>query len=161
MTSKNTAEVIETSLKRTALGLSLLTLSFGMSLLAYFSDGEVVDNIKIAQKVISFFVIVIVLPAFYNMMKIRMGNKAQCNDIDNYIAETFRYAGVFAFSITFVALIALEIINRNIGQELPTIVYLQSAKFITIGSFTSYFYLKLHRDKFDEAEDDFSDEEAQ
>jgi hypothetical protein len=158
MADKNPAQIIESSLKKTALGLLLLTISYGLSILTHVSSSGLSPYMGFAQKAIGILVILIVLPAFYQQIKLKTSNKGQCNEHDNYMSEAFRYASGFAFSLTFVSLVAIEMLGDKLLSDIPLNIIINGVEFIALGSFTTSFYLKLNSDSFDDADDEFGDE---
>lgn len=157
MTDKNPAQIIESSLKKITIGLLLLSISYGLSILMYMSSNDLASYMEVTKKIIGILVILIVAPAFYKLMKLKSSSKGKCNEHDNYMSDAFRHSSALAFSATFVTLVAIEVVGGKLLSDIPLSTIINGIEFIALSSFTASFYLKLNSDSFDD-EDEFGDE---
>ena len=151
------AQLAESFLQRTAFGVLLLAavylLAAGMHLV-----GEPLERtLDLLQTGLALLAIVVVLPAFVRMLRLRMRGSADCADSDSYIGEMFHKACVTGFSVTFVMLMLTGPVSRKLPLHgLPVDFYIQAILAVSLGAFSATFFAALWRDR-DSAVDDFGD----
>ena len=95
---------------------------------------------------------VVVLPGFVRMTRIRLRGDCNSSDADSYIGDVFRKACVMAFSATFVLLTLTGPLSNRMPAELPTDFYTQTVLAVSLGVFSGTFFVVLWRDR-DEVDD--------
>ena len=153
---KSPAQIVETLLQRTAIGLFLLAIGYTMSAIMYVvSDQEIVDLMDRLQLVPSILVLLIVFPAFVRFARLRYRRKNECTEADGYLVEMFKRASAMAFSLTFVFLIVLELVAEKYLTGLPTPFFINATLAFSLGVLSIAFFRLAHGDGDDEGDDDF------
>ena len=152
------AQIVDRLLQRTAIGVSLLTISYAMAAAMYvISDQEIVGLMDRLQLVPSILVLLIVFPAFVKFAKLRYRRKNECSEADGYLVEIFRRASAMAFSLTFIFLMILEPVTEKYLTGLPAPFFISATLAFSLGVLSVGFF-RLARD--DESDDDFDTEPA-
>ena len=154
MTTDNTpsiAQLAERFLHRTALGVLLMALAYALAAAMYLVSEPLEQRLDLVQLVLAMAAVIVVLPGFVRMLRVRMARGTDCADADSYIGEQFRKACVMAFSITFVVLAVAGPVSRQLPSDLPPDFYIQSVLALSLGAFSATFFVSLWRDR-DEGE---------
>ena len=155
------AQIVERLLQRTAIGVSLLTISYAMAAAMYvINDQGIVDFMDRLQLVPSILVLLIVFPAFVRFARLRYRQKRECAEADGYLVEMFKRASAMAFSLTFIFLIILELVTEKYLTDLPTPFFINATLAFSLGVLSVGFFRLARDDGDDESDDDFDTEPA-
>ncbi len=155
------AELIDRFLQRTAIGVFMLALSYVMSAAEYLVSDEVAGHIDRLQLLLSALIIVVVLPAFLKYLKLKTNKDKECPDTSGYVMEMFKRAGIKAFSLTFIFLIAVNWVAEKYLTRLPAPFFINATLAFTLGVFSISFYFLLRGDDDEDPDDDFDAEPGQ
>lgn len=155
------AQIVDTLLQRTAIGLFLLAIAYTMSAAMYvINNQDIVNLMDRLQLVPSILVLLIVFPAFVKFAKLRYRRKSECSEADGYLVEMFRRASAMAFGLTFVFLIVLELVTEKYLTGLPTPFFINATLAFSLGVLSVGFFRLARGDGDDESDDDFDAEPA-
>ncbi len=155
------AQIVDRLLQRTAIGVSLLTISYSMAAAMYvISDQEIVGLMDRLQFIPSILVLLIVFPAFVKFARLRYRQKNECSEADGYLVEMFKRASAMAFGLTFVFLIILEPVTGKYLTELPTPFFINVTLAFSLGVLSIAFFRSVRGDSDDQSDDDFDTEPA-
>lgn len=155
------AQIVDRLLQRTAIGVSLLTISYSMAAAMYvISDQEIVDLMDRLQLVPSILVLLIVFPAFVKFARLRYRQKNECSEADGYLVEMFKRASAMAFSLTFIFLMILELVTEKYLTDLPAPFFINVTLAFSLGVLSIGFFRLARGDSDDESDDDFDTELA-
>jgi len=159
--NESPAQIVDRLLQRTAIGVSLLTISYAMAAAMYvISDQEIVDLMDRLQLVPSILVLLIVFPVFVKFARLRYRLKSECSEADGYLVEMFRRASAMAFSLTFVFLMILEPVTEKYLVGLPAPFFINATLAFSLGVLSVGFFRLARDDGDDESDDDFDTEPA-
>jgi len=159
-TDKTPAQIADNLIQKTAAGLFLLAASYALSAAIIVSSeesGSYLENVKLALRLI---VLVIVFPAFFSFIRMRISRKEYCQESEGYIAEMFKQACVYGFSFTFISLLILKFLVPLYGNDLPADFFINIIMALSLGVFSITFYLLIRDDDDDLVEDDFEGGDA-
>ena len=157
--NESPAQIVDRLLQRTAIGVSLLTISYAMAAAMYvISDQEIVDLMDRLQLVPSILVLLIVFPAFVKFARLRHRRKSECTEADGYLVEMFRRASAMAFSLTFIFLMILELATDKYLTGLPAPFFINATLAFSLGVLSVGFFRLARGDGDDESDDDFDTE---
>jgi len=152
------AQIVDRLLQRTAIGVSLLTISYSMAAAMYvISDQEIVGLMDRLQFVPSILVLLIVFPAFVKFARLRYRQKSECAEADGYLVEMFKRASAMAFSLTFIFLIILELVTEKYLTDLPTPFFINATLAFSLSVLSIAFFRLAHSDG-DDGDDGDDDE---
>ena len=155
--TQNAAQIVDHFIQRTAIGVTLIALQYGASTAAYLMDDTAQRWIGRGSLALSILIIILVLPAFLRYFQLRKRNRAGCRGAESYMLDTFRQAGLWAFSFTFILLQILMIITEKGGIDLPAAFFVKLALTGATGSLgLSFFFMTRGGDE----NDDFGDDQA-
>ena len=148
------AQIIDSFMQRTALGVFLMALAYSMSaamLVASPKVAEVLDNVQLGLGIL---VLLIVFPAFLRIVKLRRRTGSDCEETDGYIVAMFRKASAKAFSLTFVFLVVMQVVTEKLQTGLSASFFVNVILAFTLGVFSITFFILVRSDS-DETDDDF------
>ncbi len=155
------AQIVDTLLQRTAIGLFLLAIGYTMSATMYVvSDQEIVDLMDRLQLVPSILVLLIVFPAFVRFARLRYRHKNECSEADGYLVEMFKRASAMAFSLTFIFLMTLELVTEKYLAGLAAPFFINATLAFSLGVLSVGFFRLVRGDVDDDSNDDFDTEPA-
>lgn len=152
-----TAQIVDTFMQRTAVGLVLIASKFAVTAAAHFLPVTAEDFVDITAVLLSIAAVFVVLPSFGRYVAARQKDKSCFANVESYLAEMFKEAGMRAFSATFVLLIGLQIFTDLAQPGLPVVFYLDLIVAVMTGSAAISYFL-LIRD--DTEEEDLPEDEA-
>lgn len=155
--SPSTAQMIDTFLQRTALGLVLIATKFAVTALAPFFTAVNEGLVDIITVLLSISAVLVVFPSFSRYLDRRRKDKAGCKHMESYLATMFREAAIRAFTATFVLIVGLQMFVDLASSDLPVPFYLDLIMAVMAGSAAISFFL-LVRDDEDNADDDLDPE---
>ena len=153
------AQTVDRLLQRSAIGLFLLSLAYAMSATMYLVSDEVAGYMDRAQLALGILILLIVFPAFLKYLRLKYRRESECPATGGYIVEMFKKAGAKAFSLTFIFLIALELVAEKYLTDLPTPFFIKTILSFNLGVFSITFFRWVRDD--DESDDDFDAEPGQ
>jgi hypothetical protein len=159
-TQTSTAQVVDTFMQRTALGILLMSVKFSLAAAAPFLPATLDNALDIAAVLLSIAAALVILPAFARYIERRKSDKGGCRHVESYVVEMFREAGMRAFSATFVLLISLQIFADTVSPDLPVGFYLDLIMAVSLGV-AALSFLALVRDDADEEDCAAEDGEAE
>lgn len=153
------AQIVERLLQRTAIGVSLLTISYAMAAAMYVvSDQEIVALMDRLQLIPSILVLLIVFPAFVKFARLKYRRESECPEADGYLVEMFKRASAMAFSLTFVFLIILELVMEKYLTDLPTPFFSNTTLAFSLGVLSIAFFRLMRGEGDGESDDNFDTE---
>ncbi|NVJ97814.1 MAG: hypothetical protein HWE25_06655 [Alphaproteobacteria bacterium] len=152
------AQVADQFVQRTIIGMMLLSISYGGKAAMSIVPTGVVKVIAPVSVLLSVAIVLVVAPGFIRYFALRKAGGGNCPEADSYITQMYREAAVWAFSFTFILLMAL-----GFGTELglhtwPTAFVLNGTIALSLAALAFSFY-RLTRDT-DEEDDDFDQEQG-
>lgn len=147
------AQMVDSFLRRVVVGVFIVALKYAASALEQVSNEPLAGYLDIGQLVSSIIVVVIVLPAFVSFFRARALPECRQAETDSYIAEMVKQSALYAFSGTFVFLIALEVLVKKITATPPVSFYLDIVLFVALTIFSVSFYLLVRDDGEDEPDE--------
>jgi len=154
--NESTAQFIDKFLHRTAIGTLLMTCAYAVSSAMYLVSEEVAATLDVVELLLALSAVVVVLPVFIQMVRLRSRQQCGQAELDGYMAEVLKKACVKAFSFTFVFLILLEATSEKYLTKLPTGFFINVIRAFSLGVFSLTFLLLLRSDDA-ETEDHFDD----
>lgn len=155
----NTALLLERFMQRTALGVFLLALRYGMTAAGPLLGEELMALVRYLQLALSLLIVLLVLPAFWHYLKLRRQRRADCANPDSFVLEMFRRAALIAFSYSFVLLVLLDLVSRKSLVYLSAPLVINLVLSFMLAVFSISFYLLSRLDEPDD--DEPNDEEPQ
>lgn len=160
-TNQSPAQMVDRLLQRTAIGVSLLTISYAMAAAMYVIDDQgIVDFMDRLQLVPSILVLLIVFPAFVKFARLRYRQKSECAEADGYLVEMFKRASAMAFSLTFIFLIILELVTEKYLTDLPTPFFINATLAFSLSVLSIAFFRLAHGDGDDGDDDEFDTDQG-
>lgn len=157
---ETTAQFVDRFLKRIALSVSILALSYGSGALSHIVGGEARDILLMVKDPLGLLAALIVLPMFIKMMvKVIRSGKASGDTSSGYVAEIYGKSAGNGFAAGFIFLIFTEPMSDGWLAHLPPSFFVQAAIAVLLGSLGISFFI-LNRDTGDEMDDGFDDEEG-
>ena len=146
-------EQIDKMHQRIALGVFLVSVAYALSVIRFLVNEKTSGMLDTASQVVGVFVIILVLPAFVKFLRIRRDNRAACAEPEGFVIEMFNRATGRAFQFTFLFLIVLEIVSKNLLSHLPGEFFIKLIISVTLAIFSlTFFFLN----RVDDNEDDFA-----
>jgi len=152
-----TAQIVDTFMQRTALGLVLIASKFVLTATSHFLPAASEDMVDITAVLLSIAAVFVILPSFSRYVAARQKDKSCFANVESYLAEMFKEAGMRAFSATFVLLIGLQIFTDLAEPGLPIVFYLDLIVAVMTGSAAVSYFLLVQDD---EEEEDLPEDEA-
>ncbi len=151
------AQMLEKFMQRTATGTFLLAVSYTIGTAEYLVPDGMADTLNILQKPLSLLVILLVAPAVWSMARIgAFKARPGCDEPESFVKEMLARASTLAFSITFVALLALQVLSGKFFTNQPPAFFIGIALMVSLYVFSISFFV-LSRDTEDD--DDFEDDD--
>jgi hypothetical protein len=148
------AQIIDSFMQRTALGVFLLALAYTVSAAMFVASPRVAELLDKLQLGLSIVVLLVVFPAFLRIVKLRRRSGSDCEETDGYIVAMFRKASATAFSLTFVFLVVMQVVTEKLQSDLPASFFVNLIQAFTLGVFSIIFFLLVRSDS-DQTDDDF------
>jgi len=157
---ETTAQFVDRFLRRIALAVSIMALSYGSGALSHIVGGGVRDILLVVKDPLGLLAAIIVLPMFIRMMiKVIRSGKTSGNGSSGYIAEIYGRSAGNGFAAGFIFLVFLEPFSGKALSQLPPEFFVQAAIAVLLGTLAISFFV-LNRDGDDEMDDEFEDEEG-
>ena len=151
------AQIIDSFMQRTALGVFLMALAYAMSAAMLLTSPKVADLLDKLQLGLGILVLLVVFPAFLQIVKLRRRTGRDCEETDGYIVAMFKKASAKAFSLTFVFMVAMQVVTEKLQTGLSPSFFVNVILAFTLGVFSITFFILVRSDS-DEIEDDFDTE---
>jgi len=154
---ETTAQFVDRFLKRIALAVFIMAVSYASGALGHVVGHEARDFLLMVKDPLGLLAAIIVLPMFIKMMIkiIRSGGKHSTPS--GYVAEMYGKSAGNGFAAGFIFLVFLEPLSGGALAHLPSEFFVQSAIAILLGGLSVSFFI-LNRDDADEMDDDFDDD---
>ena len=149
-------EQIDKMHQRIAIGVFLVAIAYATSVIRFLVNEETSELLDIFSKVLGIVIIILVLPAFLKLMNMRRKNKGACKEPEGFVIEMFNKATSMAFQFTFLFLVVLEIISKNILAHLPGEFVIKLIITVTLAIFSLTFFFLNRAGDTEETEDDFT-----
>lgn len=150
------AEQIDRMHQKIAVGVFLVAIVYAISAAQFLISEETKGILDIISKILGITILFLVLPAFLKLMNMRRKNKGACKEPEGFVIEMFNKASGKAFQFTFLFLVALEIISKNVLANLPGEFLIKLIISVTLAIFSLTFFFLNHDGDVGETEDDFS-----
>ncbi|GHF24342.1 hypothetical protein GCM10017044_18710 [Kordiimonas sediminis] len=145
----NLPEFQEQFLTRTAIGVFIVALSYGLGIGQHFADAATTAYLSTAKTVLSVLVLLLLLPSFLRLLWLRYNHRAEFNSTESYIAAVAKNAGMMTFSLTFVFLIALEAASQSylpqLQLDMPPSLYLKAVLCFSLLVFSLTFFIEARK----------------
>lgn len=149
----STAQTIEKFMQRTAMGTFLLAVSYSVGIAEYLVSEEAAATLNLIQKPLGILVILIVAPAVWSLIRIgAFRPKPGCAEPESFVKDMLARASTLAFSITFVTLLALQVLSEKLFTDQPPAFFIQIALMVSLYVFSVSFFV-LSRDTDDDGND--------
>jgi len=150
------AQTIEKFMQRTAAGTFLLAVSYSIGTAEYLVTGDLAETLNLIQKPLGILVILIVAPAVWSLMRIGAFRRPPgCSEPESFVKDMLTRASTLAFSVTFVTLLALQVLSGKIFTDQPAAFFIQIALMVSLYVFSISFFI-LSRDT--EEDDEFGED---
>lgn len=146
-------DFFETFLTRTAYALLVVSVGYFSEVLEPYVSGTATVVIKVVQLGVVAILAVTILPLFITWVR---KCKGKGGEFEGFVAEAFRKACAKAFEITFLFLIALEILTQSVLADLPakTVIDLTLGVSLATGGITFWLLNRQMDDDEGEADDE-------
>jgi len=156
--NETTPQFVDRFLKRIALAVAIMALSYGSGALSHIVGGQASDILTMVKDPLGLLAAVIVLPMFIKMMiKVIRSGKTSSDASSGYIAELYGKSAGNGFAAGFIFLVFLEPISGRFLAHLPPEFFVQSAIAVLLGALAISFFI-LNRDGDGEMDDEFGDD---
>ena len=156
--SASVAQVAETMMHRTAIGVFLVTMAYVLSAAVYLVDEQVERYLDHLQLVLGIAAIVVILPIFVKYSRLKARRQDGCPESDSFMAEMFKRAGTKAFSLTFIFLVVLDVVTKRELVDYPTPFYINLILAFSLGVFSITYFRLVHSGGDDDYGDEFAEE---
>ena len=160
-TSASVAEQLDKIMQKTALGVLLVACAYTLSVLKMFFDVPVVTILDYTKTALGILAIVVVLPGVLKGVQLRRKYGEACKEPEGFIMEMFNKAAGKSFQFTFIFLIFLEMISRNLLAHLPPAFFLKLIIAVTLAIFSLTFFFLSRSDSDEDIEGGFTNGEAE
>ncbi len=150
---ESVAQFIDRFLLRTAIGVALVAVGQAISAAMHVAGDDVAGMLDKLALLLSVAVIVIVLPVFVRLVRMRLDKSCDYSEADSYLAQVLNKACVFAFSLTFVLVVGLKATSGRLFVDQPPDFFLSIIAAASLGIFSVVFFVAQHSD--DEPADEF------
>ena len=150
MNQEALAQQAERFLIQTASGVLCMSFAYLAGVLGYVLTADIQPLLDGVKTGLSLLAMVIVLPGFIRLARLRMLEKAHDCDADSYTGSVFQRACVNAFSAMFIALILSEPASKILPEALPLDFYRGSFLVIGLSVLSISFFVTLWRDRQDD-----------
>ncbi|WP_286830832.1 MULTISPECIES: hypothetical protein [Kordiimonas] len=155
---QSAAQTLEKFMQRTAIGTFLLAVSYTIGTAEFLVSADLAETLNIIQKPIGLLVILIVAPAVWSLKRIgAIKPRPGCDEPESFVKDMLARASTLAFSITFVVLLALQVLSDKIFTDQPPAFFIGIALMVSLYVFSVSFFV-LSRDTGDD--DDFGEDRA-
>ncbi len=151
------AQVVDTFMQRSAIGLLLIALKFAVTAGAHFLPEVAEDVVDITALLLSIAAVFVILPSCGRYLAGRKADRTCFANVESYLAEMFREAAMRAFSATFVLLIGLHIVTDLASPDLPTVFFLDLIIAVMTGAAAISYFILVRGDQ-DDADDELDSE---
>ncbi len=139
--NQSPAEIADGFLRRTAIAVMLVSLAMGLRLIEHWASEDIWNMLNIIQRVLAILIVLIIIPGLFRFKKLRQAEK-NCTQSDSYIAAMYQKAGMAAFNVIILSLIALAMVPKRFWADLPVDFTLDLMMAISFGAFgIAFFYL--------------------
>ncbi len=153
------AQTLEKFMQRTAIGTFLLAISYTIGTAEYLVSEELADTLNMLQKPLGLLVILLVAPAVWSMARIgAFKARPGCDEPESFVKEMLARASTLAFSITFVTLLALQVLSGKVFADQPPAFFIGIALMVSLYVFSISFFV-LSRETEDD-DDEFGEDAA-
>lgn len=155
--ARTPAQIVDTFMQRSAIGLLLIALKFAITAGAHFLPEAAEDVIDITALLLSIAAVFVILPSFGRYLAGRKADRVCFANVESYLAEMFKEAAMRGFSATFVLLIGLHIVTDLVSLDLPIVFYLDLIIAVMTGAAALSYFMLVRSDE-DDAGDDLDPE---
>lgn len=148
------AEFLDLFIRRSALGVFLLALAYGLAALASVLGDEWAAGLGYVQLGLSFAILVVVFPVFWRYLRLRGTRAAGCPSPESYLASQFQKASAWGFTAMFIVLVLMEALVRKLFPETPAERVLNLALALGLTVFSLAFFFLSRADLGDEEADE-------
>ena len=140
------AEVVERLLRKTAIAMALLSLSFFWSAFEHTAVlAENLDGYLLAGRmVLRGSVILVLAPSFVGFLRLKLSGRLASPD-ENYVVSVYQRAASLSFASTFVGLVLTEVAARHWWVQEPRL-YLSLILGLSVGVFSVFFLREMALD---------------
>ncbi|MEO0423300.1 MAG: hypothetical protein AAF184_13235 [Pseudomonadota bacterium] len=141
------AQLADTLLTRSALGLVLLGAGHALTLAGVWLDPLTDERLHLARLVLAGGILLLVLPAVLSFAIARRRAACDSASCDGYLLDVFRRACVVAFTATFLVLVALEGSAEHLPPTIDTHVVLNAVLAVTLWMLAGSFFAQILSDR--------------
>jgi uncharacterized membrane protein len=158
---KSPAQMIDAFLRRTALCVGIVAILYAVQAYEQVAPEALAGYLDKLAMALSALVIILMLPSFLRFRGYRRSKACSRAEADSYIADRFKLAAHHAFTTTFISLVGLQLVIRQLEKRdihLSSEFFIDASLAISLGAFALFFY-RLVRDEDGEDDDAYDDEE--
>lgn len=152
----STAQFVDRFMTRTALGIFLVALAYGASVLERTLPSNAADLFDKIGLALGIAAVVIVLPQFVQLIRRRKALGIGRNEPEGFVTDVYKRAAERAFALTFIFLLAMDVMTRGVLANLSADVAIKAVIAVSLSIFSLSFFLF---NRVDEDDDDFEDGE--
>ena len=157
LNKQTAAQTIDSAMVRFAMGMLLVGFAYAISVAMFFVGDELAGSLKILKKTAGLLVFVVVLPQFIKLMLMKLKLRGCEGEPEGFVIDVVHKAAEMAFSLTFVFLIAMQVVTEDFLPNLPAGVAVEMIVAVTLGLYCAFFFY-FHRDPDDQGDDQFDAE---
>lgn len=148
------AQTIDSAMVRFALGMLLVGTAYAVSAATFYVDPEVGYYLKKIKSAASLLVFVVVLPQFIKLILMKLKMRGCAGEPEGFVIDVVHKAAEMSFSLTFVFLIAMQVVTEDFLPDMPAGVAIEIIVAVTLGLYCLFFFV-FHRDAGDLGDDEF------
>ena len=149
------AEFLDRFMRRTAIGVFLVSLAFASSALSFVVGKPLAFSLDKLELGLGLLAVIIVFPPFVKMIRRKFRDRSAVHDSDGFVADAYKRAAEKGFSLTFVFLLFMVFVSGRYFPDLPAVFFINVILAFSLGIFSITFFRRLHSNGDDASDDEF------